>query len=83
MLYIDRGVVRKYRPDFLIRLVTGDMLILKTKGQDTEQDRVMRRYLDKWVQAINEQGGFGHWRWDISKQPGDILDILARHCVIA
>ena len=35
------------------------MLILETKGQDTEQDRVKRRYLDEWVQAVNQQGGFG------------------------
>lgn len=79
VLYIDRGVVRKYRPDFLIRLVTGDMLILETKGQDTEQDRVKRRYLDEWCEAINQQGGFGRWRWDVAKQPGDVLDILAKH----
>ena len=31
------------------------MLILETKGQDTEQDRVKRRYLDEWVQAVNQQ----------------------------
>ena len=55
------------------------MLILETKGQDTEQDRVKRRYLDEWVQAVNQQGGFGRWRWDVAKQPGDVLDILAKH----
>ena len=63
---IDRGVVRKYRPVFLIRLATGDMLILETKGQDTEQDRVKWKYLDEWVEAVNQQGGFGRgggmWR---------------------
>ena len=83
VLYIDRGVVRKYRPDFLIRLATGDMLVLETKGQDSEQDRVKRRYLDEWVQAVNAQGGFGRWRWDVAMQPGDILDILARHTAAA
>ena len=79
VLYIDRGVVRKYRPDFLIRLATGDMLILETKGQDTEQDHVKWKYLDEWVEAVNQQGGFGRWRWDVAKQPGDVLDILAKH----
>ncbi len=73
------AVVRKYRPDFLIRLASGDMLVLETKGQDTESDRVKRRYLDEWVQAVNQQGGFGRWRWDVAMRPGDILDILARH----
>jgi hypothetical protein len=46
----------------LLRLTTGDMLIPKTKGQEADQDRVKRRYLDEWVQAVNEQGGFGRWR---------------------
>ena len=76
VLYVYRGVVRKYRPDFLVRLASGDTLILETKGQDTEQDRVKRRYLDEWVQAVNTQGGFGHWRWATAYQLGQIKDIL-------
>jgi type III restriction enzyme len=31
------------------------------------------------VDAINQAGGFGHWRWDVALEPGDILDILAKH----
>jgi len=38
-----------------------------------------RSYLAEWVQAVNQQGGFGRWRWDVAKEPGDVLDILARH----
>ncbi|MEW5922239.1 MAG: BPTD_3080 family restriction endonuclease [Bacillota bacterium] len=79
ILYIYRGVVRKYRPDFLIRLNSGEMLVLETKGQDTEQDRVKRRFLDEWVRAINNHGGFGRWNWDVAHEPGQIRDILARH----
>ena len=37
VLYVHRGVVRKYRPDFLVRLQSGDLLILETKGQETDQ----------------------------------------------
>lgn len=77
ILYIYRGVVRKYRPDFLIRLKNGDMLVLETKGQDTEQDKVKRNYLEEWTQAVNAHGGFGRWGWAVARQPGDILDILA------
>lgn len=78
VLYIYRGVVRKYRPDFLIRLSTGEMLILETKGQDSEQERVKRRFLDEWVNGVNAHGGFGRWRWDVALQPGEIKDILTR-----
>ena len=57
VLYVHGGVVRKYRPDFLVRLTNGEMLVLETKGQDTEQDKAKRRYLDEWTQAVNAQGG--------------------------
>jgi type III restriction enzyme len=76
VLYVYRGVVRKYRPDFLLRLKNGDYLVLETKGQDTEQDQVKRRYLDEWTQAVNAHGGFGRWRWAVADHPGKIRDIL-------
>ncbi len=76
VLYIYRGVVRKYRPDFLVRLKNGDMLVLEIKGQDTEQDRVKRRYLDEWTQAVNADGGFGHWSWAVVSHPGEIRDVI-------
>ena len=79
VFYIYRGVVRKYRPDFLIRLVTGDMLVLEVKGQESEQDKTKRRFLAEWVRAVNAHGGFGRWACDVSRNPGDIRDILARH----
>jgi len=74
--YLYQGVVRKYRPDFLVRLVNGEMLILETKGEENEQDRVRHRYLDEWVQAVNAHGGFGRWRWAVVRHPGEIRDVL-------
>ncbi len=79
VFYVHRGVVRKYRPDFLIRLKSGDMLVLETKGWDNDQNRTKRRFLDEWTRAVNEHGGFGRWSWDVSMDPGDIKDILVRH----
>lgn len=76
ILYVYRGVVRKYRPDFLVRLRNGDMLVLETKGQDTEQDRVKHRYLEEWTQAVTAHGGFGRWRAAVAKTPGEIRDLL-------
>ena len=77
VFYVYRGVVRKYRPDFIIRLKSGDYFVLEIKGQDSEQNQTKRRFLDEWVNAVNEHGGFGHWSWGVSKDPGDIKDILA------
>jgi len=79
VMYVYRGVVRKYRPDFLIRLRNGDMLVLETKGRDTEQDRVKRQYLKEWTQAVNAHGGFGRWRWAVAKYPGEIRDVLVQY----
>ncbi len=79
VFYVDHVVVRKYRPDFLIRLSSGDMLVLETKGRDRERDKAKRRYLDAWVRAVNAHGGFGRWCWDVSTSPADVRDILARH----
>jgi type III restriction enzyme len=56
VVYVFKGVVRKYRPDFIIRLASGGYLILETKGWETEADRTKRRFLDEWVKAVNADG---------------------------
>jgi type III restriction enzyme len=78
ILYIFKGVVRKYRPDFIIRLKTGKFLILETKGQETERDKTKREFLDEWVRAVNEHGGFGIWQGAVSKNPADVAGILEK-----
>lgn len=79
VLYIYRGVVRKYRPDFLIRLVNGKMLVLEVKGEDSQQNQTKRKFLGEWIDAVNEHGGFGQWAWDVSFGLDDILEVLQRH----
>jgi type III restriction enzyme len=74
VLYIYRGVVRKYRPDFIIRLVNGEYLVLEVKGQDTDQARAKRAALREWCEAVNNQGGFGTWRCDVSYSPSDVSE---------
>ena len=76
ILYIHNGIVRKYRPDFLVRLKSGDFLVLETKGQQTEQDDTKHAYMKEWVSAVNEHGGFGKWRFAVSRNPAAIKDIL-------
>ena len=79
ILYVYRGVVRKYRPDFLIRMKNGNMLVLETKGQVSEQDKVKHRYLDEWTQAVNTHRGFGKWHAAVVHNPGEIRDVLLAH----
>jgi type III restriction enzyme len=35
-------------------------------------------YLDEYVRAINEHGGFGTWSWAVSKDPADVAGIIER-----
>jgi type III restriction enzyme len=79
VLYVFGGVVRKYRPDFLIRLTDGTMLVLEVKGQDNEQARTKRQYLQEWAAAVTAHGGFGRWVSDTSFTPPDVPGILERH----
>lgn len=76
ILYIFDGVVRKYRPDFIIRLSTGNFLILETKGQPNRQDKAKWGFLDQWIESVNQHGGFGHWQRDVSTNPADVRMIL-------
>lgn len=77
--YLFQGGVHKYRPDFLIRLTNGLRLVLEVKGQNTDQDRTKRDFLAEWVEAVNEDGGFGRWACAVSFSPSDVLDILSRY----
>jgi type III restriction enzyme len=76
LLYIFKGVVHKFRPDFLIRLINGNILVLETKGRDSQQDKTKREFLAEWVNAVNEQGGFGFWQWGVSRHPKDVDGLL-------
>jgi type III restriction enzyme len=79
IVYVYSGVVHKYRPDFLIRLTNGKMLVLEVKGQDTQKDKTKRSFLDEWVRAVNAHGGFGRWACDVSKEPREVVGIIAKH----
>ncbi len=79
IMYVFLGVVKKYRPDFLIRLATGKMLVLEVKGQDSQQNRTKREFLAEWLKAVNEHGGFGAWAWDVSFDTSDLPELLAKH----
>lgn len=78
ILYLYKGVVLRYRPDFITRLRNGTFLVLETKGRDAEQDKTKREFLGEWVTAVNSHGGFGNWDWAVSRDPQDVSNILAR-----
>lgn len=76
ILYNYQGVIRRYFPDFVIKLKSGEHLILETKGQDSEQDKTKRAFLDEWCRAVNQHGGFGKWSCAVSFNPNDLQMVL-------
>ncbi len=74
--YLHRGAVHNYRPDFLVRLKNGDMLIVETKGQIDDEVRAKHSAMEEWIRAVNSVGGFGQWHFRMTNQPKAILDVL-------
>jgi len=79
ILYTYKGVIQRFRPDFLVRLANSKMLVLEVKGQDSQQDRTKRDFLAEWVKAVNGHGGFGTWSSDVSFSPADLPSVLRKH----
>jgi type III restriction enzyme len=77
--YSYKGIIRQFRPDFLVRLTSDKMLVLEVKGQDTQEQRTKREFLAEWIRSVNDHGGFGTWVADVSRHPHDIHEILAKH----
>ena len=77
--YTYQGTTHTYWPDYLVKLTNGEMLVLEVKGKDDQQNRTKREFLDEWVRAVNQHGGFGQWRWAVSKNPADLKDILSKN----
>ncbi len=77
--YNYQGIIRKYYPDFIIKMNNGKYLVLEIKGQDDERNRTKRAYLKEWTKAVNTQGGFGKWHSDVSFHPSDIEGIIKKY----
>lgn len=82
--YLDAGILRRYVPDFLVRLDDGRPdplhLVLEVKGRRDEADRAKAETTrTHWVPGVNALGGFGRWDfaefrdWTIMDQDFDAL----------
>lgn len=78
--YEYQGQSHEYEPDFFVRLTDESMLVLETKGVAGElhyPDMVNAKNAAarKWVQALNNSGEYGRWRFAICRDL-DALDEL-------
>ena len=78
IVYSFEGIVRRYYPDFLIRLKSEKMLVLETKGQKNRQNDAKHAALSEWVKAVNAIGDYGMWESDVSYNVGDVDGIIKK-----
>src|SRR6185312_10739263 len=63
------GVAHNYEPDFLIRLASGEMLLLEIKGQEDNKDKAKHDAAKRWISAVNNWGKLGHWGMHVCRNP--------------
>jgi type III restriction enzyme len=77
--YFHNGQSHDYIPDFIIRLKgEGEprrFLILETKGFDPLAE-VKKAAADRWVAAVNADGRYGHWLYDMIHKPEEAIQAL-------
>jgi type III restriction enzyme len=55
---------------------------LEVKGQDVPEAKAKHNALGEWVAAVNTHGGFGIWNCQVSFDPSDVEDKLAKFAVL-
>ncbi len=71
--YLHNGQPHEYLPDFIVKLAAApnSYLILETKGFD-ELAEVKAQAADRWVKAVNADGSFGSWRYEMTRKIEDV-----------
>lgn len=73
--YRDVGVRRRYLPDFIVELTTGERLMVEIKGQPGNAE-IKAAAAHRWCNAVNNDGRFGHWTYHIVHQPANLSPLL-------
>ena len=77
--YMHNGQMHDYLPDFLVRLQSDGKevgnLILETKGYDPLEE-VKIAAAQRWVEAVNADGQYGRWAYQIARKMTDIERIV-------
>lgn len=63
--YLYFGTTYRYRPDFVVRLTNGLVLLYEGKGDPDEKDDAKATAARRWVEAVNTWGGLGVWSHEI------------------
>ena len=74
--YNYMGEAHRYIPDFIVKLDSGEFLILETKGNLKDVDKAKFSALELWVKAVNKNEEFGTWNCAMSRTPQDVDGII-------
>ena len=66
---------RRYLPDFIVDLTTGERLIVEIKGLAGDAD-IKTQAAHRWCTAVNNDGRFGRWSYHIVRQPPELMKLL-------
>ena len=56
-------------------------LVIETKGQDTDDADLKAKAAERWVNAVNEDGNWGLWRYVVVKDPTKLPKLLDEHAL--
>lgn len=71
--------MRRYLPDFLVRLANGKMLILEMKGIETKQAKAKFAALCECERAVNSHKAYGEWGCVICTSSAYVDGIIAKY----
>ena len=77
--YLHNDEHHDYIPDFIIQLTGSEphYLILETKGYDPLRE-VKEHAAQRWVQAVNGTGSFGHWAFSMVTEIATVHETVSR-----
>ncbi len=67
--YRKHGIPARYIPDFIAVLDIGLTLVIETKGQYGDDADLKAKAAERWINAVNEEGNCGMWRYVVVKDP--------------
>ena len=74
--YMYFGTTYRYRPDFIVRLQNGRIVLLEGKGEADEKDDAKATAARRWVQAVNTWGELGDWTYMLCYDANGLKDQL-------
>ena len=80
MHYFWRGGVRRYVPDFLVRLTNETMLVLETKGEERETHSLKVSAAQRWLLGVNGLKRYGVWCYEVVHSVEELQDLLSERC---